>query len=203
MLNGFVKTSNGVFSVYCKTKSSLTNMKDIELSGLVRYESYINAPKYNQIHSRRIYNDIANCYYSFKQMILFIMYNYLIDGKMPVMAKIKDKHIRELMRFFSDKQLKQDKELIKEIRKKTEIITKGDFIRALIPLIQDKYISPRYFFYIMRKNILTKKEEDVIFTNDKLKRFLFTLKKLQFIYSEVLHEQEKVLNRLENGHREN
>ena len=176
--------------------------EDYDLYILVKKDIYNNANKYFINECNRIYKEIYNCYYSYRQMILYMIYRYIVDGKVPCMNKIKHTNIKEMMRLFTKKQHKEDKKFVAQVIEKTNVSGQKEIIKSIAFLTKEKYISPMFFLYILRKKVLTECNEHVIFTGEDLEKFLFTMKKLNSIYTEVLNEQEKVRDRLGQSYQE-
>lgn len=161
---------------------------------LVSKAGYQRAPVYIVKECKRVYNEISNCYYTYRQIVLYMTYSYLIDGKVPSINNIRHKNIKEVMRLFSTKQHRLDKKFVKEILEKTQLTDRGEIIKALIPLTKEKYISPMFFLDVMRRKLLTERDEHDIFIDEDLKKFLFTMKQLNNTFTEVCDEQKKVCN---------
>ena len=188
------KSDWGVYSIHQRLYNALNYSKEQDIYYLVAKKKFINAPPFVHKQCKRIINEVHNLYYSLDQIALYITYKFLIDGKIPSLYYIKEQSIRETMRLFTIKQLKQDKKFVNDVREKTSIKTKNDFIQSLIILTNKKYISPMYFIDFIERNLLTKRNEHDIFIEKDLKRFLFTIKQLYSIYTEVLNEQKEVLD---------
>ena len=113
-------------------------------------------PDFLKTPYKRIWNNIENNKYTFKQLQLCICYASLMNEK-PINV-INEEYINNNIHFFSKKQLKIDTHIIYNLNKKFNITEIKDYFTLdstgktiIFNLIMKKYISPLYYIVYSKK----------------------------------------------------
>lgn len=166
-----------VYSILKNINSFIKGKKDVDLFKKLHFLAYKRASKFYIENSKRIYNDIENGYYTCYDLVIFILFKYMIDEKFSL-YEIRPKEINEIMKLFTIKKLKEDLKLIKEIHKelkfkkglKEYFEIKEDGTNIAYILTKKRRISPVFFIRNFKK-VLTNREEDVIIKSKEYKQF--------------------------------
>lgn len=158
-----------VFSVIINVKSFVNSKKDKDLFRLIGMNVYKKSPKYYEIHSKRIYNEVANSYYTLKDLVTYLLYLYMI-GESPVkLNRVNHKNIKEFKRWLTDKRYKEDLEIIKEVYQAANFKKINDFFtineegtNVIFELTKKKHISPRFFIKNLEKGLTNIREDSTI-----------------------------------------
>ena len=136
---------------------------------------------------KRVYNDLENCVYSYKNLAVYMWYKYGIGN--PINVYIMDtRDIKEVNKLFTSKQLEKDKEFIKNINKQLKFNSIDEYFTinesgesVIYELIKKNYISPVFFVRYFR-NDLTMVNKDVSFISVSYKQFEYSMKCLIKIF---------------------
>lgn len=110
-----------------------------------------STPKYIKDQCYRIFNEIENAYYTFDDLVGFLMYRSLWDKKVKL-DEVNGKSVRAFKERMTLKQLKRDKEVLGEINEQAKLghISEYFLIRengeSLIYRLCMKEIVSIYFF---------------------------------------------------------
>lgn len=125
----------------------------------------------------KIYRDIENRFYDYKDVVMFGFHNQLLKKSFCVFD-INRESVNEVKKIYTKNQLEKDKEKLIIISKKTNVKGIEEFVKIredgssiLKELIDRKYISPMFFLYLKEKKVLTNEIEHDIFICDDYKRF--------------------------------
>jgi len=172
-----------VFSVLKNSQQAVEKEKSLDIFRFVSKKWFDKTGEYTYRICKRIYNDIENNYYNYKDFVNFIMYQYIKNGKFKISSLIT-KDIVNSKKLFTKKQLEKDKEFILQVAKKSKIKdiciffeTNDEGESIIFQLTKQEYVSP-CFFLRFKKRCLTNEKENVILSND-YKRFRLAMNILQ------------------------
>ena len=186
-------SSYAVFSVNVNIRYIISKCNETKnIYSFVSRKMYEKTNPYLVKECKRIYNEIENCYYTYDDMVIYYLHVFLITGKLPQLKEINQKNVKEMLRLYTDTQAEKDMEFIKTVSRKADIKGIYPFTLAAVQLVKEKYISPRFLIDFLKRNILTKQNENDIFNStEELKKFLFALKKQQSIFIGGFKNAEK------------
>jgi hypothetical protein len=137
---------------------------------------YSKVKESNKTFCARIYSDIENNYYSYKDLIIYCVYKSIF-GETFGLYNINRKSIHNVKKLFSKKRLKEDKEFIKKVNEKLKIKKLKEYFdinldgeNIAYSLVKDKVISPIFYLQYYKK-YLTNLSENHIFKDDNFCRF--------------------------------
>ena len=171
-------SSHKVFSVINNIKDVAVKQKhDIDVFKLVHLARYHKCSDYITRACKRIYNDIENSYYDYREMIIYMLHTYLLDNKIDL-RMINPKNIKEVMKLYTNEQLDNDKDMIISISKKSNLKGVEGFFKInedgdsiIRRLVEKRYVSPMIFLYFTVKKPLTNVNVHDILCNEEYKRF--------------------------------
>jgi hypothetical protein len=177
-----------VFSVI-KNVASFVKGKDVDIFKKLHIISLQRANEYHQNNAKRIFNDIENNFYDYRGLVLYLLYNAMMDETITL-YDIKDRNIKSVVKLFGKEQLAEDKEFIRKVNQSMNFKHISDFFRltqegfpVIFPLIKQKYISPVFFMKYYKKDLTTQKEDVIILSTD-YERFLRISNKIKTILIE-------------------
>ena len=173
MLNNSYKLT---FSFLINAKKIVESEKDnFDEIFKERYYHWQRAKDYSKNISKRIYNDLENHLYTFKDILVFMLYKYAFGEKIKI-YQINYKEIQKILKVFTKKQLKIDEDFIVSINKNLKLKSVDEFFEMrengepiIYELIKKNYVTPVVFVKFC-KQILTHENKDVIL-NIEYKRF--------------------------------
>lgn len=174
-----------VFSVIKNIYTFVKKNKEVNLFEKVNYFNFKRASRFFIENSKRIYNEIENGYYTYHELALYILYQYMITNSFKL-YDVKQKTVKEVMKLFTTKNYQEDLKIIEQIHKKLkfkrglkdyfEIREDGTNIAYM--LTKKKQISP--IFFIRNCEIsLTEPNENVIILSREYKQFNRIAKKIK------------------------
>lgn len=178
-----------VFSVIRNIEDYIRTGKEMDLFKKSHGIRFQKSSKYYADNAKRLYNDIENGYYSLKELAVYLLYRYMIDGKKVNLYKIKPEHILEVAKLFTEKRRKEDLKLLKQIHDEIGFKkgicdyfhVKEDGTSIAYVLTKNGKISPT-FFIRNYENCLTKtKKDDIINYSKEHEQFIeiaFQIKKI-------------------------
>ena len=142
---------------------------------------YENTNNYYKENCKRIYNELENSYYTYKDLIVYFLYDFAMTGKTKPLHELKNKNILKIKKIFTKKQLEEDKKFILNINKKLQLKSMIEFfeIRSngmpiIYELIKKNYVSPA--IYIKCYEIaLTTLKKDVNLVDSQFKIFEYNM----------------------------
>jgi hypothetical protein len=171
-----------VFSVIQNVFTFVRGKKDIDIFKKVNEFQFQRCSKYFIENSKKFYNDIENGYYTLHDLAIFLLYKEMIGEKMSAKNKlylINQKSVTEVMKLFTNKRLKEDLKLIKEIHKELNF-KKGlkdyfefmeDGTNIAYVLTKNGKISPIFFIRNFQKTLTESNENVIIYKNNEYKQF--------------------------------
>jgi len=173
-----------VYSVIRNVYTFVQKEKDIDLFKKVNRFNFQKAPKFFIQNAKRIYSEIENGYYTYYELAIFLLYQYMMDGKINLYGT-KQKTVKEIMKLFTIKRLNEDLKLLKQIHKelnfkkgiKEYFEIKEDGTNIAYILTKKEKISPIFFIRNFDK-ALTKFNENVII-NVEYEQFKRIAKKIK------------------------
>lgn len=188
-----------VYSIIKNVYTFVNKGKDIDLFKKVHYVAFQRASKFFIENAKRIYNDIENGYYNHYDLVIHLLYKSMMGEKIDLYS-VKEKTVKETLKLFTIKRLKEDLELIKEIHKELKF-KKG--IKQYFTILEDgtniayvltkkERISPIFFIRNFEK-ALTESQEDVIIKSKEYEQFEKIAKKIkETIKGGSLDEQAEI-----------
>lgn len=154
-----------VYSIIFNIVNIVKKKRNIKIDVLVYKGQFEKVREYYKIHCKRIFNEIENSFYSYKDLKLFVLYSYLFV-KWPNIKNINKKNIKEVKLLFSKNRLEEDKKYFLEINKRVKlndlekyfIIKEG--VSIVYNLIKKKLLSP--IFWIKYSSIVDNFEGESI-----------------------------------------
>lgn len=193
-MNKTINSSIKAYSVY----NNLVRMTKELIEFDVEERVYCNCTEEYKLLFKRIYNDIENNYYGYREYIIFILYNLIFKNSVDLSGNMTKK-IYKVMKLFTREQLEKDKNVILELNRKRrfgsdperelfEIKEVGySLVYKLIVTKKknsdEKIISP-IFFINYGKKFLTKQKKDIILSDDSFKDDNY--KRFEFISNQIL-----------------
>ena len=173
-----------VFSVIRNIEQFVKKDKDIDIYKMSHVIRFQKAPKFYAENAKRMYNDIENGYYTLKELVIYLLYQYMMGEKKIALYTIKQKHIIDTMKLFTTKKLKEDLNLLKAVHKTLKFKSlqnyfdiKEDGTNIAFILVKSGKISPVFFIRNFEK-FLTNDKEDVII-NVEYKQYVRIAKKIK------------------------
>ena len=148
----------------------------------IRSAHYNHAKVYTKNISKKIFNELENHLYTFKDVLIYMLYKYAFGDKI-LFHRINYEEIRKINKIFSKKQLKEDEDFILKINHNLKLKTVDEFFEIrengepiIYDLIKKNFVTPVIFvkFY---DHLLTNKKKDVILNGD-YKRFEYAMKNI-------------------------
>jgi len=175
-----------VYSVIRNIFTFVQKEKDVNLFKKVNYFHFQNAPKFFIENAKRIYSEIENGYYTYHELAIFLMYQYMMDGKIYLYGA-KQKVVQEAMKLFTVKRLNEDLKLLKQIHKelkfkrglKDYFEMKEDGTNIAYILTKKGKISPIFFIRNFDKPLTNKNENVIIDVSSEYKQFQRIAKKIK------------------------
>lgn len=177
-----VNSSLQVFSFLVNAKKIIESEKE-DLSNIfkIRQFHYKSARKISIDISKRIYNELENHLYTYKDILIFMLYQYAFLGKVNI-YKISSEDIKRVSKIFSKKQFKIDEDFILKINKNIKFKNIIDFFEIresgepiIYNLIKQNYITPVFYIKYYEK-LLTNQNKDVILKSKNYMRFEYAMK---------------------------
>lgn len=168
-----------VFSIFRNVEDFVRGSKDIDIFKKSHFVRFQKSSKYYAENSKRIYSDIENGYYTLKELAIFLLYQRMMGVKKFSLYKIKSETIKETMKLFTKKRIKEDLDLLMEIHKQMKF-KKGicqffelqeDGTNIAYILTKNERISPTFFIRNYEK-CLTFMEKDDIIKSKELEQFI-------------------------------
>ena len=175
-----------VYSVIRNIFTFVQKEKDVNLFKKVNYFHFQNAPKFFIENAKRIYSEIENGYYTYHELAIFLMYQYMMDGKIYLYGA-KQKVVQEAMKLFTVKRLNEDLKLLKQIHKelkfkkglKDYFEMKEDGTNIAYILTKKRRISPIFFIRNFDNPLTNQNENVIIDINSEYKQFQKIAKKIK------------------------
>jgi len=142
-----------VFSIYHNVNKVIKRKKykDTDLFKLV-YPKLYESNSYNKHNCIRIYNDIENNFYTYRDFLITLLYQYIFTNKSIQLKNINEKLIIKTSLLFGKKELEKNKKIVLSINKNTIFNTLQDYFKInkdkesyVYLLIKNKYISPIFW----------------------------------------------------------
>lgn len=172
-----------VFSVACNCSDFIKKNKDVDLFKRSHHIRYERSSSFFKDNSKRIYNEIENCYYTLNEFAVFLLYNEIVKDKLPI-NKIRSDIIIETMKLFTNKKLKEDLTLLSEIYKQLKFKSINDYFKIredglniAYHLIITKKISPIFYLRNLEKALLLTEKNDIM--NCELMKFIRIAEKIK------------------------
>jgi hypothetical protein len=178
-------TSLLVFSVINNIFKRLKKQKNItvDIFKPTNIRHYERTSDFCKDNSKRIYNELENNYYTYRDIIVYILYNYGLNKKIN-WYDIKESNIIKTIKIFTKKQLQKDKDFILQINKELkfksllelfEIRENGTPI--IYELIMKDFISPVIYVKFYEK-VLTNLKKDVILKSKEYEQFEWAMNQI-------------------------
>lgn len=126
-----------------------------------------------------LYNDLENHYYTYDEVLMFIIYHYMFSDKIFSYLSLNRKSIKEVTELFNNDVYEKDKSFILDLCNRLNIKNKDKLFNvsedgrcALYDLIMKKYISPMFFIRNC-KSYLTSYQNSNILLEPNFDRFVF------------------------------
>lgn len=113
-------TSFDVFSLFYNAKLICRSGKNINLNKPVHFLIYDRTKEYLRIKYKKVWNEIENGFYTFDQLKLYILYEYLFNKSFGII-NINKEEIKNIQEVFSEKRFKTDKEILKSIKEEYKL----------------------------------------------------------------------------------
>lgn len=172
------KSSWMVFSVIKNVYAYIKKDKDIDIFKKVNSFQFQKCSKYFLENSKRIYNEIENGYYTFHELAVYLLYKEMMDEKMNLYI-INQKTVKEAMKLFTNKKIKEDLKLIKQIHKELDFKKgiveyfdiKEDGTNIAYMLTKKGRISPIFFIRNFQKALTENNENVIIYKSSEYEQF--------------------------------
>jgi hypothetical protein len=147
---------------------------------------YQRISEYTKKHCQKVYNDIENHFYSYKDLALYIACEYLYENKFS-WQNVNDKNINRIKDLFSESRYFLDQQLIVELNEKLNFEKISEYfklnhdgISIIYNLIthEKHYISP--LFFLKFEKIAIKNDVEFIPSKDYI-YFIKTIKLIKTI----------------------
>jgi hypothetical protein len=172
-------------------KSKNANIEKLNIYKQTSSYHYKRSREYIITNCKRIYNDIENHFYTYKDFAIFILDSYIIKSKFQ-WHLVNSKNINITRSFYNQARFSKDEKMILEIAKNLkiknlnkffEIKENGNSILYDLIIHEKRFISP--IFHIKYENIVFENLNE----NTKSERYkLFT--KLTKIIKKILSKQQ-------------
>jgi len=178
-------------------KSEGYDFNDIFKTDKNDYYRYKNSKDYTKKVGKRIYNELENHIYTYKDLLIYLLYNYSFDKNIKI-YQIYPTDIKKIAKIFTKKQIKNDEDFIikmnqnlklKNVSELFEIRENGEPI--IYDLIKNNYVSVAIYVKLYEK-LLTTKNKDVIFKSDNYKRFEYAMKNIIKIIKGGFDAEKKI-----------
>jgi hypothetical protein len=160
-----------------------SEQEDFEEIFKVRYHHYHNAKQYSKIIIKRIYNELENHFYTYKDLFIFMLYKYAFNEKIKI-YNFNFNDIKNVAKIFTKKQIKKDEEFIIKINETLKLKSVDEFFQLrengepiIYELIKNNFITPAVYVKYFEK-ILTIENKDVILMSDNYKKFRYAMKNI-------------------------
>jgi len=172
-------SSFSVFSVYQNVKSVIEKRKyNTNIEKEVYRGWYQKARPFTVNHCKRIYNDIENGYYTYDELIIYLLTKALFEDTIVGYSKIDETLIKRTMKLYSKKQLTTDKKFIKEINKDVKLNSIKDFFEIneegenlIFTLTSKNFISPALYLKYSKKYLTMDTENTILFKNNEYQKY--------------------------------
>ncbi len=104
-----------IFSVFHNAKLICKNGKDIPLNNSVFYGIYERTKDVFKAKYKKLWNEYENSFFTIDQLKLYVLYEYLFRTNVSVI-NIDSNEIPNVDKFFSERQLEIDKELLLSVK---------------------------------------------------------------------------------------
>ncbi len=168
-----------IFSLFYNLKNIIEKDKMINdqvIDGYLLSLVFNRTKEHVKYQYKKVWNDLENGFYNYRELKLYLLYQYFI-GKKPFIAKIERDKVKEISQKFSKEQWETDKQVIKQICKRINKknikefleIKKEDETYVVHELIEKNLIGPLVFinYYDKLENLQE---------NDKLKKIIKIIK---------------------------
>jgi len=171
-------SSYSVFSVYQNTKVVIEKNKYNTNIMKPVFRGWFNKIRpYVLTHCKRIYNEIENGYYTYDDVVLYLLTEALFTDKIVPINYITEKNVKKTLKLYTKKRLKVDKEFIKNINEEVGLSSLKDFFEIneegenlIFSLTSKQYISPVLYIQYGKK-YLTKDSENTILKSKEYMRY--------------------------------
>jgi len=159
--------------------------KDRDIFQPVHKAYFMNGNKGFVNKCKKIYNEIANNYYSLEDLAMFALYQYLMKDKQTIF-EINQENVLKFKKLLTSKQLNNDKEIIRSVNEKLKLKEneyfeiREDGTSIICSLTKKGLISPAFSVNFYKK-VLTNYKENVIFKDKKIKEFVRIIAKIREI----------------------
>lgn len=177
-------TTVDIYSLFVNTRKFIKRKKegDVDLCAPVPHFVYEKTKPFLKLKYRKIWNEYANCFFTFKELQLFLLYEYLFRDDVFVI-NIDSKDVRNISKILSEEQYEKDKMFLTELNKKIGYEDIKGFFRfddkgenVIYKLTKKKTISP--MMYIKFVDEIENNE------NEEHKRFTKIIKKIKQLLTE-------------------
>ena len=189
-----------IFSVIRNVYSFVNKEKNIDLFKKVNHFNFQRGSKFFIENAKRIYNDTENGYYTYHELAVYILYQFMIDRKINLFG-IKQKTVKEVMKLFTVKRLNEDLKLLKQIHKelkfkrgiKDYFEIKEDGTNIAYILTKKRKISPIFFIRNFEKALTNQNENVIINVSKEYEQFKKIAKKIkETLKGGLLDEQTEI-----------
>lgn len=175
-----------VYSVIKNVYTFVEKEKDINLFKKVNFFNFQRAPKFFVQNSKRIYSEIENGYYTYHELAIYLLHQYMINGKLNLYGT-KHNNIKESMKLFTVKRLKEDLKFLKQVHKqlnfkrgiKDYFEIKEDGTNIAYILTKKERISPIFFIRNFDKALTNSNENVIINVSKEYEQFKRIAKKIK------------------------
>ncbi len=168
------------YSLFMNVKRFVNRKKagDIDLDKGLPPFLYENIKPFVKSRYKNLWNEYANYFFTYRELKQCILYRYLFDDNVSIINITTD-DVKEVRNLLSEKQFEIDKEILKEINKRTGYKTIKKFFQfspegenVIYRLTIKKTISPMVYI----KFVDEIEEND---QNENYKKFIKIIKKLK------------------------
>lgn len=182
-----------VFSIIQNVKKFVEKEKDLDLFKMQSAVWFDKSSDFTKRHCKRIYNEIENAYYSYNDLVIFLLYELIFFDKNHVKL-ITEKDINITSKLFTEEQLEKDQEFLIQLNDKIKLTDIADYFKInrnggniiYEKLILNKNVSP--YFYIECQNLVSREEEK---ESEELKKFIRIINKIKETLAKKKTEKKK------------
>jgi hypothetical protein len=142
-----------VFSIYSNVNRVFKRKKIRDDDNLYKmlYTKIYNANSWSKPQCIRIFNEIENSFYSYRDLLLAMWYELMFNDKIQL-NKLTDERVNEIKVLFTEEELKKDKKIILSINKNIIFNNITEYFKVntenesyIYSFIKKKYISPIFW----------------------------------------------------------